>query len=39
MLNSKPEYVRVPEGEKELYDEYGPLSIEEWHKKNALYIK
>ncbi|KAF8330664.1 Mss4-like protein [Amanita rubescens] len=39
LLNSKPGYVRLPEGEKELYEEYGPLSIEEWHKKNTLYIK
>ncbi|KAF8311401.1 hypothetical protein DL93DRAFT_1484603 [Clavulina sp. PMI_390] len=31
-LDSKPEYVRLPEGEKELYQVYGPLSLEEWHK-------
>ncbi|KAK0457593.1 Mss4-like protein [Desarmillaria tabescens] len=35
--NSKPDWVRLPEGEKEIYEEYGPLSLEEWHKKHNLY--
>ena len=39
MLDSKPEYVRLPQGDKESYENYGPLSIEEWHKENGLYIK
>ncbi|KIM41079.1 hypothetical protein M413DRAFT_445811 [Hebeloma cylindrosporum] len=34
MLNSKPGYVRLPEGEKEVYDEYGPNTLEGWHKKH-----
>jgi len=24
MLNSNPSYVRLPEGKKQVYDEYGP---------------
>lgn len=39
MLDSKPGYVRLPQGDKELYEDYGPLSIEEWHKKKGLYIE
>ncbi|KAF6747438.1 Mss4-like protein [Ephemerocybe angulata] len=35
--NSKPAYVRLPEGEKKVYEDYGPDSIEEWHKKHNLY--
>ncbi|KAK0187262.1 Mss4-like protein [Armillaria mellea] len=31
-MNSKPDYVRLPEGDKEIYDDHGPLSLEEWHK-------
>jgi len=34
MLNSKPSYVRLPEGNKEVYDEYGPETLESWHKKH-----
>ncbi|KAK0487762.1 Mss4-like protein [Armillaria novae-zelandiae] len=36
-MNSKPDYVRLPEGDKEIYDDYGPLSLEEWHKEQNLY--
>lgn len=36
-LDSKPGYVRLPEGKKEVYDNYGPESIETWHKKHGLY--
>ncbi|KAJ2932344.1 hypothetical protein H1R20_g4742, partial [Candolleomyces eurysporus] len=36
-LNSKPAYVKLPEGKKETYDDYGPESLESWHKKNKLY--
>ncbi|KAK2462566.1 hypothetical protein APHAL10511_005409 [Amanita phalloides] len=38
-LNSKPEYVRLPAGKNEVYEDYGPLSIEEWHKTNDLYVE
>ncbi|KAF9464089.1 Mss4-like protein [Collybia nuda] len=38
-LDSKPAYVRLPEGEKELYDDYGPDSLEAWHKTNKVYVK
>ncbi|KAJ3967488.1 Mss4-like protein [Lentinula raphanica] len=37
-LDSKPEYVRLPEGKKETYDGYGKHSLESWHKANKLYI-
>ncbi|KAJ6614783.1 Mss4-like protein [Mycena sp. CBHHK59/15] len=39
MTNSKPPYVRLPEGEKEAYSKYGPESLESWHKKNKLFVE
>jgi len=36
--NSKPDYVRLPEGKKKLYKNYGTLSIEGWHKKHGLWV-
>ncbi|KAA1474695.1 hypothetical protein DENSPDRAFT_841319 [Dentipellis sp. KUC8613] len=36
--DSKPAYVRLPEGDKEVHEVYGPFSIEEWHKKHGEYI-
>ncbi|TFY54522.1 hypothetical protein EVG20_g9671 [Dentipellis fragilis] len=36
--DSKPAYVRLPEGEKEVHEVYGPFSIEEWHKKHGEYV-
>jgi hypothetical protein len=36
-LNSKPAYVRLPEGNKVTYEDYGPETLESWHKKNNLY--
>ncbi|KAE9397796.1 hypothetical protein BT96DRAFT_921242 [Gymnopus androsaceus JB14] len=38
-LDSKPEYVRLPEGKKETYTNYGNYSIEEWHKKNNVFVE
>ncbi|KAL7273000.1 hypothetical protein RUND412_004165 [Rhizina undulata] len=38
MKNSKPSYVRWPEGNKQIFNEYPELSIEDWHKKNGEYI-
>jgi len=35
-LNSKPSYVRLPEGNKQVYQDYGPDSLEDWHKNNVL---
>ncbi|CAD6446679.1 69704f58-3d86-432e-a04b-dbbf46f1ec84-CDS [Sclerotinia trifoliorum] len=37
--DSKPEYVRWPEGKKKVYEGYGDFSIEEWHKKNGLFVE
>ncbi|KAJ3781323.1 Mss4-like protein [Lentinula aff. detonsa] len=37
-LDSKPEYVRLPEGKKEIYDGYGKYSLEDWHKEHNLFI-
>ncbi|KAF8962957.1 Mss4-like protein [Flammula alnicola] len=36
-LDSKPAYVRLPEGDKKVYDGYAPDSLENWHKKHHLY--
>lgn len=36
--DSKPEYVRWPEGKKEVHDVFGEHSIEGWHKKHGLYV-
>ncbi|KAJ7615655.1 Mss4-like protein [Mycena polygramma] len=31
MADSKPDYVRLPEGPKDVYPKYGPLTLQEWH--------
>ncbi|KJA20165.1 hypothetical protein HYPSUDRAFT_142722 [Hypholoma sublateritium FD-334 SS-4] len=36
-LDSKPSYVQLPEGNKEKYTQYGPDSLESWHKKHHVY--
>ncbi|KAF4562549.1 hypothetical protein EYR36_003943 [Pleurotus pulmonarius] len=36
MLNSKPDYVRLPEGARKDYKIYPRQSLEEWHKANGL---
>ncbi|KAJ3886171.1 Mss4-like protein [Lentinula edodes] len=38
-LDSKPAYVRLPEGKKEVYDNYGNYSLEDWHKEHKLYAE
>lgn len=35
----KPAYVRLPEGKKDVNEEYGDLSIDEWHKKHGKYVE
>jgi len=35
--DSRPSYVRLPEGEKKIFKEFGPDSLEDWHKKHRLY--
>lgn len=37
--NSKPNYVRLPEGPKRSYKNYGPDSIEGWHKKHGKFVE
>lgn len=37
-LDSKPAHVRLPEGDKEVFDDYPALSLEEWHKKNGVWV-
>ncbi|KAE9397797.1 hypothetical protein BT96DRAFT_995499 [Gymnopus androsaceus JB14] len=37
--DSKPDYVRLPEGKKDVYAVYGTDSIEGWHKKNNLWVE
>ncbi|OAX41426.1 hypothetical protein K503DRAFT_685462 [Rhizopogon vinicolor AM-OR11-026] len=36
--SSKPNYVRLPEGAKKVYKNYGPDSIESWHKKHGKFV-
>ncbi|KAJ6530938.1 Mss4-like protein [Mycena vulgaris] len=38
LAESKPDYVRLPEGPKEVYTNYAPESLEGWHKKNDLFV-
>ncbi|KAF8440046.1 Mss4-like protein [Boletus edulis BED1] len=38
VTNSKPDYVRLPEGPKHVYKRYGRDSIEEWHKKHDKFV-
>lgn len=37
LANSKPAWVRWPEGKKSVHDVYGDDSIEGWHKKHGLF--
>ena len=38
-LTDKPDYVRLPEGEKSLYQDYPELSLEDWHKKTGVFVE
>ncbi|KAI9644705.1 hypothetical protein NHQ30_006731 [Ciborinia camelliae] len=38
-VDSKPEYVRWPEGKKKIYEGYGEFSIEGWHKEKGVWIE
>ncbi|KAJ3514352.1 hypothetical protein NLJ89_g2421 [Agrocybe chaxingu] len=38
MAGEKPASIRLPEGKKEIYEQYPPDNLEEWHKKNNLYV-
>jgi len=37
--NSKPEWVRWPEGKKSVHQDFGEDSLEGWHKKRGLYVE
>ncbi|KAH8808404.1 DUF636 domain protein [Xylogone sp. PMI_703] len=37
--DSKPDWVRWPEGKKQVHQNFGTDSIEGWHKKHNLFIK
>ncbi|KAF8224466.1 hypothetical protein L208DRAFT_482180 [Tricholoma matsutake] len=37
-LDSKPDYVRLPEGPKKTYQNFSRDSLESWHKKHNLYV-
>lgn len=37
--DSKPKYVRWPEGKKQVNEKYGDGSIEEWHKKHGHFVE
>jgi len=36
--DSKPDYVRLPEGPKQVYKRFGWDSIENWHRKHGKYV-
>ncbi|KAG2123826.1 Mss4-like protein [Suillus clintonianus] len=38
-MNSKPNYVRLPEGGKKVFKDYSGDSIESWHKKHNKYVE
>jgi hypothetical protein len=37
--DSKPKWVRWPEGRKQTFEAFGGDSIEEWHKKHGKYVE
>lgn len=37
--NSKPNYVRLPEGKKKVFEDYPSDSIENWHQKHNKYVE
>jgi len=37
--DSKPEWVRWPEGKKSVHQGFGEDSLEEWHKKRGLFVE
>jgi len=37
--DSKPKWVRWPEGEKKVYDAFGETSIEGWHKEKGMFVE
>lgn len=37
--NSKPKWVRWPEGKKQVHEVYGEESIEGWHKQRGMYVE
>jgi hypothetical protein len=39
MGESKPEYVRWPEGKKKVFDKYPEESLEEWHKRTGEWVE
>ena len=38
MAESKPDYVRLPEGPRQVYQRYPSDSIEKWHKEHGKYL-
>ncbi|KAJ7712355.1 Mss4-like protein [Mycena metata] len=39
MTDSKPDYVRLPEGPKDVFAKYPNASLEGWHKEHNLYVE
>ncbi|KAL4067183.1 Mss4-like protein [Scleroderma yunnanense] len=37
--DSKPDYVRLPEGPKQVYQGFGPDSFEQWHKNHGKFVE
>ncbi|VDC07590.1 unnamed protein product [Peniophora sp. CBMAI 1063] len=39
MLDSKPDWVRLPEGKKKTFEHYPDESLEQWHKRHGLWVE
>ena len=39
MAESKPEYVRWPEGKKKVFEKYPKESLEEWHRREGKFVE
>jgi hypothetical protein len=39
MTDSRPGWVRLPEGGKETFKQYPELSLEDWHKKHGVWVE
>lgn len=39
LLKDKASWVRLPEGDKEVFDTYGKESLVEWHKEAGAFVE
>lgn len=38
MAKDAPKWIKMPEGKKEVYEGYPPMSINDWHKKHGVWV-